>query len=277
MIEGARAKISVADVEAMQADSLNLSAREVIPFLKPLTLEGDAAKGRDILAGWDMRMDIQSAGAAVYGFFWQALVEEVFKKKLPETLWNADAVLETNSRLMNSIAELLDVPLAPFWDNPNTLDVHETRDDILARALDKGMKSGVRALGKDLAQWRWGRVHTALFRNQTFGKSGIRLIERIFNRGPVPVAGGMQQVVSSDWHPDKPFEASVISSMRQIVDLSNLSASQVINATGQSGHVGNGHYADMIQAWGLVQYHPTYWDESELSKAGFELLLLKPL
>ena len=77
-------------------------------------------------------------------------------------------------------------------------------------------------------------MHTALFRNQSFGESGIRPVERIFNRGPVPVGGGMQQVVSSDWVPDKPFDAHVISSMRQIVDLSDLSATQVMNATGRA-------------------------------------------
>lgn len=276
MIEGARGRISLADVEAMQADTLNLSAREVIPFLKPLTLEGDAAKGRDILASWEMRMDRQSAGAAVYGFFWQALVEEVFKQKFPPALWNADAVLDTNSRLMNTITQLLGDPRAPFWDRPDTLDVRETRDDVLARALQKGMKSGIKALGKDMTRWKWGSVHRALFRNQSFGKSGIALVERIFNRGPIPVGGGMQQVVSSDWRPDKPFDAYLISSMRQVVDLSNLGSSQVMNATGQSGHVGNGHYSDMIRPWSLVRYHPTFWDEADLKKAGFQRLVLKP-
>lgn len=275
MIEGARGKISLPDVEAMQADTLNLSAREVIPFLKPLVLDGGAAKGREILANWDMRMDTQSAGAAVYGFFWQALVELVFKDKFPDATWNIDAVLDDNSRLMNTITQLLDDPRAPFWDRPGTLDVRETRDDVLARALQKGMKAGIKALGRDPLLWKWGTVHTALFRNQSFGKSGIPLIERIFNRGPVPVGGGMQQVVSSDWRPDRPFETYLISSMRQVVDLSSLSSSEVMNATGQSGHVGNGHYADMIQAWRLVQYHPTFWDEADLKKAGFQRLILK--
>ena len=276
LIEGARARITVADVEAIQADTLNVFAREIIPFLKPLALDGDAARGRDMLSAWDMRMDAGSAGAAVFGYFWQALVELVFKDKFPAAMWNADVLLDDNSRLLNSVTELLEDPRAPFWDRPGTVDVRETRDEILAVALQRAMKAGSIALGKDARLWRWGKVHTALFRNQSFGKSGIALVEKIFNRGPVPVGGGMQQVVSSDWRPDKPFDVNLISSMRQIVDLSNLSSSVFMNATGQSGHVGAGHYSDMITPWRLVKYHPAYWDEADLRKAGSERLVLRP-
>ncbi len=276
MIEGARGKISVADVEAMQADTLNLSARELIPYLKGLALEGNARTGRDLLLAWDMRMDSGSTGAAVYAFFWQALVEQVFKEKVPQSLWNTDMALEKNSRLMNTIAEVLPDPVAPFWDDPLTPDARETRDQVLAAALQKGMEAGFKALGTDVSRWKWGSVHTALFPDQTFGRSGIRFVERIFNRGPVAVGGGMQQVVSSDWSPDKPFGAHLVSSMRQIVDLSDIGASQVMNATGQSGHVGSGHYADLIRPWSEVSYHPTYWEETALRKAGVQRLLLRP-
>ena len=276
LIEGAREKLTVADVGAIQADTLNLSAREVIPYLKSLALDGDAARGRDLLLKWDMRMDAGSAGAAVYGYFWQALVEEVFKNRVPAALWNRDMVLEDNSRLMNTIAELLPDPVAPFWDNPNTLDVRENRDGVLTKALQKGMKAGMKKLGNDVNHWKWGKVHTALFRNQTFGDSGIKPVEAIFNRGPVPVGGGMQQVTSSDWNPDKPFDTRGISSMRMIVDLSDFGASVEMNATGQSGHVGNGHYSDMIKPWSLIQYHAVYWDDAALRKSGTQRLMLRP-
>jgi penicillin amidase len=142
--------------------------------------------------------------------------------------------------------------------------------------MEKGMAQGIKRLGKDMSRWKWGAVHTALFRNQSFGKSGIGLIERIFNRGPVPVGGGMQQVVSSDWNVAAPFETYLISSMRMIVDLADLDASATMNATGQSGHVGNRHYSDMIQPWADVRYHPTYWDEAALRTTSMERLVLRP-
>jgi penicillin amidase len=275
MIEGARGTITVADVKAMQADTLNLSAREVIPYLGALPLDGDAARGREILRRWDMHMDPASEGAAVYGYFWQALVEEVFKDKIPDSLWNVDTAMDTNSRLMNSIAEILPDPVAPLWDDPLTPDVRETRDQVLTAAMRKGMKALVKAMGPEAGKWKWGAVHTALFPNQSFGRSGVRLVERIFNRGPVAVGGGMQQVVSSDWSPDKPFSAHLISSMRQIIDLSDLDASQAINSAGQSGHVGNEHYSDMILPWAEVRYYPTYWDEAALRQSGAERLMLR--
>jgi penicillin amidase len=239
-------------------------------------VQGDAGRARDALLAWDERMDAGSSGAAVYGYFWQALAEALFKDKVPASLWNTDTALDDNSRLMNTVLALMKDPGNPFWDNPATLDVRESREDILKTALQKAARAGVKAQGPDMKRWSWGRVHTATFRNQTFGKSGIRLIERIFNRGPVPVGGGMQQVISNDWSPADPFNVFIVSSMRQVIDLSDFGASAVMNATGQSGHAFNRHYDDMISGWAHVTYHPTFWDPAALRAGRTERLLLEP-
>ena len=276
MIEGAGKKLSLLDVEAMQGDVLNTSAREVMPYLAGLDLKDTSAQARDLLMQWDFRMQPESNGAAIYAYFWQSLIEEVFKDKLPGSLWNPETGLESNSRLMNTIFLMLKDPAHPLWDRASTLDVKETRDDILVRAFAKAVTRGTKAQGNDLRKWRWGKAHTAVFRNLTLGKSGIGLIERIFNRGPLPVAGGFQQVFSTDWKPSAPFDVYAVSSMRQIIDLSDLSASVVINTTGESGHAGNRHYDDMIDAWSKVRYHATWWDQAALASSRPDRLVLSP-
>jgi penicillin G amidase len=275
MIEGAKGRISPSDVQVMQADTLNLSAREVIPYLASLALKGDAARARDLLLRWDMRMDPQSAGAAVYACFWQSLLEELFKDKLTSSLWDSDSNL-VNSQFMNTVYLLLKHPHHLMWDKPTTPDVREGRDDVLSLAMERAARRGIRLLGPDIDAWRWGRLHQAVFRNQSFGRSGIGLIEKIFNRGPVPTGGGMQQVVSSDWRADKPFETYWISAMRQIVDLSHPASSVSMHTTGQSGHVGSRHYDDMIESWRQVRHHPIFWDEASLQSSRPERLLLLP-
>jgi penicillin amidase len=129
-------------------------------------------------------MSLQSAGAAVYAYSWQALLEQTFKSKVPRSLWVPEAVLEDNSRQMNAILVMLKDPHHALWDDSTTLDKNETRDDVLAIALQKAVRAGTKVQGLDLSKWRWGRMHTMEFQNLTFGKSGIPVIERIFNRGP---------------------------------------------------------------------------------------------
>jgi penicillin amidase len=92
----------------------------------------------------------------------------------------------------------------------------------------------------------------------------------------VAVSGGFQQVSSTDWKADAPFVTYSVSSMRQIVDLADLGRSLSIHTTGQSGHAGNRHYADMIDPWRNMQYHSTYWDRSALERSGVERLVLRP-
>jgi penicillin G amidase len=277
MIEAAGRKITPRDVMAMQGDILNISAREVIPFLAGLTLtDPGAAAARGVLQKWDLRMAAESAGAAVYSRFWVSLVEAIFKDKIPRSLWNPETAFDDNSRLMDVVLRLLKEPRHVFWDDRRTPDKRETRDDILVSALAAAARKGTKVQGKDLTRWRWGRDHTAVFRNQTLGKSGIGLVERMFNRGPVPVGGGFQQVFCTDWKFGEAFRVRSVSSLRHLVDLSDLASSLAMNTTGQSGHPGSRHYADMIGSWSTVRYHPTFWDRSALDSSGPDLLVLKP-
>ena len=46
-----------------------------------------------------------------------------------------------------------------------------------------------------------GGTHTLTLTNQTFGTSGIGLIESIFNQGPIEVAGGDSIVNAKGWTP----------------------------------------------------------------------------
>jgi penicillin amidase len=178
--------------------------------------------------------------------------------------------------MLSCVYNLLQEPSNPWWDDVTTLDKVEVRDDVLASAFEKAYKRGVEALGEELDEWQWGDIHTATFRNQTFGRSGIAMIEKIFNRGPVSTAGGFHQVNRSDFSIDRPFEVYHVASNRQIIDLNDLSDSLMIHTTGQSGHPGHRHYDDFIDTWRYIEYHSVRWTRDEVKEESKDKLVLKP-
>ncbi len=276
MIELGGSGFNVKDMIAMQGDVLSNSAREILPYLKGISFE-DAAVGaaRDRLLEWDSRMRMESPEAALYGYFWATLVEEIFKDQIHEDLWNKDKALGTRSSLLSCVRNLLEEPDNGWWDDITTMDRIELPDEILARAFEKGYNKGVEELGKKLDSWEWGKIHTATFRNATFGRSGIGFIERIFNRGPVAVSGGFHQVNRADYSIEDPFEVYHVTSMRAIYDLSDLSNSLMMHTTGQSGHPRDPHYDDFIESWRLIRYHPNRWEKNEVKAALERKLVLK--
>jgi penicillin amidase len=216
-------------------------------------------------------MEIESPQAALYSFFWFRLVGETFQDQYPDVLMNGDM-----DRLQNALFYLLKDPENPWWDDIRTPDVMETRDDILIRAFKKGYKAGTQRLGKEYESWQWGDVHQVEFRNQTLGESGIKPIERIFNRGPVPTSGGTNQINHAGWDVEEPFKVNHIVSMRQIIDLSDLGASLMIHTPGQSGHPTHRHYDDMIDPWRFIEYHPGLWKRPDLESQKHDRLVLEP-
>src|SRR5574341_1093451 len=196
MIEADTNGISIEDMAAIQGDNLSLGALEVIPYLEDLDFDDDSVSAaRDRLMAWDGQMHMDSPEAALWGYFWVALLDETFHDQLPESLWPSGG-----SRTQDAMYHLLRDEDNVWWDDITTQGVTETRDDILTRAFAQAYQDGEDALGDNMDDWRWGAIHTALFDNQTFGQSGISLIESIFNRGPVAASGGSSIVnATSTW------------------------------------------------------------------------------
>ena len=272
LIEANRGSITPDVIAQMQGDNLNQSALEILPYTKGLAFEDPSiSQMRDRLLNWDGQMDMNSAEAAMYSHFWVRLVDGLFDDDLPEKLYPGGG-----GRQQDAVYHLLQDPRNPWWDDARTPDIVETRDDILRSAFEKAYADAVEDMGDNPDRWQWGDIHTADFRNGTLGESGIGLIEGIFNRGPVATSGGNGEVNATSWSVDDPFTVSSLPSMRQIIDLGDLSNSQMIHTTGQSGHPYAPHYADFIDLWRLIQYHPTNWTREAVEADSGAVLRLEP-
>ncbi|MBN1311828.1 MAG: penicillin acylase family protein [Anaerolineae bacterium] len=272
MIEGDVDGISFEDMTAIQGDGLCLSALEVLPYLKGLYFaDPEVRAARDRLLRWDGQMDMDSPEAALYAYFWAALMEGAFSDQLPGGL-GADG----NGRTQNAVYVLLDESNNPWWDDSSTLGEIETRDDILKSAFVVGYQRGVERFGSRLDAWCWGAIHTTAFSSQTFGQSGIALLKNIFNRGPVATSGGSGVINATGWDASSSFASISLPALRQVIDLADFSNSRMIHTTGQSGHSYHRHYNDFIEPWRLIQYHPTLWERAEVEANSSEHLMLVP-
>jgi penicillin G amidase len=276
-------KLNADDIAALQGDNLNLSAQEIVPYLQNITVEGDAKKALDQILAWDFIEQRDSTGASAYQVFWLKLLMNTFGDELGNL---APDYTDGGTVNRQAMIQLLAQPDAAWWDNTQTADVHETRDDILKKSLADGAQMLIGELGNNPADWKWGKLHTATFASQALGTSPLAFI---FNHGPVEVDGGTAAVNNTGTggnfrkaYSDPPgklaaiFAERSVPSLRQIVDLSELNASRFIHTTGESGLPASSHYADFIDKWRSIQYVPMWWDAGAIQANAEGTLTLTP-
>jgi penicillin amidase len=229
------------------------------------------ALAQEMLKNWDGQAGMDSAPAAVFEVFWKNLLADTFHDDLPKDYWPSNG-----SRWDEVIRNLVKQPDNLFWDDKTTTDKVETRDDMLTRAFTQAVAEIEQLQGKDSTKWNWGDLHTAIFANQSLGKSGIAPIEALFNRGPFRTNGGDAIVNATGWNPTLGYSVDWLPSMRMIVDLGDLRSSLTVHTTGQSGHAYNPHYIDMADLWRTIQYYPMLWNEQAIVANTEAHLLLTP-
>ncbi|RME43682.1 MAG: penicillin acylase family protein, partial [Chloroflexi bacterium] len=177
----AKDKLSPEDFRDIQADTYALPAERLVPYLLQVSAAGDVqAQAISALQNWDMREEADSAGAAVFEAWLHHAVLDTFGDELGE--WMEDYGGAGHEALLR----LLDNPDAAWWDDVTTPDRVETREDILSRALADAVEDLQEKQG---SSWSWGSLHAITFVHQPLGQSGIALLERIFNRGPIRARG----------------------------------------------------------------------------------------
>ncbi len=262
-------KHTVDTIKGIQGDNYNGSAAEILPYVLKVDFGSDVPKAvLEWMAQWDYQNSMDSSQAALYEAFWA---------RLNRKLWgDQTGYTPDGSNIMWGTRLLLDQPDNVWWDDVTTPNQKETRDDILRSAFTDAYKGLVAQLGADYKTWKWGTIHTATFVSNPLGASGINVIEGLVNAGPVAVSGGSGIINATGWSASNPYRVGSISSMRMIVDLSDLNKSVWIQSTGQSGHPASVHYRDFIDKWRAILYDPMMWDQATIKNAAADTLILQP-
>ncbi len=250
------AKVSVERMVQIQGDTRNTFAPVLVEHLLGVQVDDFTAQAQRLLRDWDGSQPADktrdSASAAYFNAVWKHLLEYTFDELPPDIAANG------GSRWMLVMEQLLKDPQNAWWDDKTTPGVTEGSGEILKRALVDARLDLARKLGKVPATWRWGRLHQLDLKHAVLGKGSVPgFIQDIFNRGGIELGGGNSIVNANSWDASGPgYDVNAGPSMRMVVDLANLDRSVWVNATGQSGHAYDPHYADQIDAWAANEPFP---------------------
>ena len=234
--------------EASPYAALLVPALLDVPVVDPFV--GEAVS---LLGDWqqaDYQQGDDSAAAAYFAAVWANLLDLTFADDLPEAL-----APEGGSRWLAVVDELLEDPTSPWWDDRRTVNLVESRDEILLQALTAARNELTQTLGKDPGDWRWSRLHVVAPRHAVLGADVPAPVRWFANPPAVGLGGGSSIVNATGWDAAAEVEGrrdygvTSIPSMRMAVELGDLDQSVWVNFTGVSGHPASEFYDDQMPAW----------------------------
>ena len=236
---------TVDDTLALQTDTLHPVAEQLVPLLMQQRLSSNYQRqGQQVLDGWDGMQPADSAAAAYFNVVWRDLLAIAFQDQLPEQAWP-----DGGERWFAVVQRLLAEPDSPWWDDVDTETVVEDRDRVLVEAMKQARNDLTSMQAEDPGKWSWGALHRLELENQTLGKSGIPVVETLFNRGEYELGGGGGSVYATAWEASEGFEVTAAPTMRMVVPLDDLDAARWVTLGGASGHAFSSHYNDQTGLW----------------------------
>lgn len=234
---------TVARSARIQTDTLSLAAKGLLPVLiNDLDVKTETQRhAAEILKAWDGKMSRDAAAPLIYSAWLSAVNRALYADEL-ESLFPRYFGLRprvVRHMLTNSTA----------WCDNVTTDSAESCRETVTRAFDAALASLEEKHGNDMAAWRWGDAHRAVFSHPLFGRipvvkwlSDIRIES---DGGPYTVNRAQSRVGNAK----APFSSVHGPGYRAVYDLSDLANSRFATATGQSGNPLSPFYANTTRNW----------------------------
>lgn len=249
---GSRTELTPDAFASIQADTVSLHARTLLPQLLP-RVRGASEEERLVLeplTRWDFDSNGASGNAALFQAWFFELVRTIAGDELgPELLRGYQGRYSYATRFLSNTLRSDEHQWCDNRGTPST----ETCDEAVSAAFRAALTTVTSRLGGNSARWRWDEMHHAVFPHQ--GLDAVGLFRRILSRR-VPGLGDWSTVNVGPVAADRPYEQRSIPSYRQVVDLSPADDSRFVDAVGQSGHVLSSHYDDLLPVWTAVGYLP---------------------
>jgi penicillin amidase len=221
----------------------------------------------EALRGWDGRISGDSAAAAIYEVFRNELVRARFGESLDDLV---AAVLGVGPHPL-----LAAVNSHYFLQTQRVLAYLEEHgvDDVARRAFGKSVQWLTRRLGPSVTSWQWGKLHPLRMEHALSIRKPLGML---FNVPPFPWSGDLETVRAGGSLPGTLSAGGPISAYRFIADCSDWDNSLSCVPAGQSGHRGSPHYADQVDSWRRVAYHPLAFTRPAVARVAKHTLTLRP-
>jgi len=220
-----------ADFAAMQTDTVDLVARDLLPGLRAVPApSGLPAQALALLADWDGDTAADRPQPLIFNAWMRQLYRQIVARV------NAPANAETAPW-----TTLIPSALTPAGD---VLCGGDCRA-LLPGALQTAMADLAARFGPDPSAWRWGAAHPAVFANPLL--RAIPLLGPATERR-IAVPGDDSTLFRAGMAGGS-FTAVHGASFRGVYDLAGLERSLFVVAPGQSGHVLSPFAGNFVQRW----------------------------
>ncbi len=254
-------RVTVADMQALQLDEMNLQARTLLPMLLPALEKGLSEPNPAektavlLLKEWDQIDRTEAAAPLIFHQWYLQLREELFQPAMGDELFGQMSYLtQITDRLLLNAGQGRFTSWLPEGALP----------EVAARSFRKAVSDLAAAQGRRPDQWQWGKFHRVAF-NHPLGQ--VKPLNLLFNVGPFALGGSSATVRAASYHRRTGLVSSA-APWRQVVDLGNLARNSFdIVTPGQSGHPLSPHYDDQSKLWLKGDYRAQLFTEEQLQGA----------
>ncbi len=245
---------------------------ELIKLVDVTILTDEQLVQIDALKNWNGEYALEDTNALLYHRCVYYVLKNTFEDELgPEQF---EQFLATHL-MKRQIAWGTKMSVGAWWDNVNTKDKIETRDDIVLKSFADAWESILKDFGPDTSQWTWDKVHT-LEHGHPIGQ--VESLRSFFNVGPFPVHGSREVINNMAFPYDSTGYYKVNSgpSTRRIIDFSDVENSISILPTGQSGNPFSKHYKDQAELYIKGKFRKMMMNKEEIQNKAESKLVFKP-
>lgn len=251
--------ISLDYVERMQGDTVDLSVRGLLEYLKQVPPDGpEQQRALNYLSAWEGDMARESQAAAIFFVWVRHLRKELFSSALA-AYWNKQTQNDEINKIVSSTSydQILNALTArsSYWCGIEAGADGRRCLSLLSHSLNMAIKELKKLRGSNMDSWRWGDIHQTLYEHRPF--SGISSMAPIFERR-IPSGGSPNtiNVANAVYDESVGYEQTFGAGFRQIIQIKEASAHHIyMNSTGQSGNVLGKHYDDMVKPFQAVEYY----------------------
>ena len=243
-------KLSPDDFARIQADTVSLHARDLLPRLlahvqPATTLDRQAV---ELLRAWNDDAAGNAPAPAIFEAWFLRLAPAIAGDELGTLSAGYEGRFSSITRFVESTLDG-----NPVWCDNVTTPAHESCDDVVSSALHDAVEDLATRMGREPQRWRWDAVHKAVFPHQ--GLDSVSFLRPLLSRS-MPNGGDWSTVNVGPVAADAAFEQRSVPGYREIIDLSPSNDSRFLESVGPSGHFLSRYYDAFMADWQAVRYRP---------------------